>query len=127
MIFFFRIVIDTVLISYQIGICSVYIVFVSTNTKGIVDEYIKLPLFMYYAILFLPFCLTIFLRTLKILAPISFISTIFAFVSFGICAYYIFQDIPPISERPMFKDLSKYPLFIGLTMFSMEAVGVVRI
>lgn len=39
--------------------------------------------------------------------------------------YYVFQDIPSISERDMVAPLSRYPLYFGTTLFALEAVGVV--
>lgn len=39
--------------------------------------------------------------------------------------WYIFQDIPDISEREMVADITRYPLYFGTTLFALEAVGVV--
>lgn len=39
--------------------------------------------------------------------------------------FYIFDDIPPISERNLFGDMRNFSLYFGTTLFALEAVGVV--
>lgn len=38
---------------------------------------------------------------------------------------YVLQDLPSLSEREPFGDISEFPLFFGTTLFAIEAVGVV--
>lgn len=39
--------------------------------------------------------------------------------------YYVFQDLPSISERPAIAEISTFPLYFGTVLFALEAVGVV--
>lgn len=38
---------------------------------------------------------------------------------------YVLRELPSISERQPFGDISEFPLFFGTTLFAIEAVGVV--
>lgn len=39
--------------------------------------------------------------------------------------YYVFKDFPDLSDRRMVGGWSEFPLFVGTTLFALEAVGVV--
>lgn len=47
------------------------------------------------------------------------------FTGFGIIFYYIFRDLPPLSQRAPFEDIVKLPIYFGTVLFALEAVGVV--
>ncbi|XP_018325395.1 proton-coupled amino acid transporter-like protein CG1139 [Agrilus planipennis] len=119
--------VDIFLIFYQFGICCVYVLFVGVNLKDFVDVYLDKPwdIKIYMLIILIPFVLMISIRNLKLLAPFSTLANILTFVSFGIVLYYIFQDLPSISDRPAFGTLYTFPLYFGTTLFALEAVGVV--
>ena len=38
--------------------------------------------------------------------------------------YYVFQDLPSVSERPAIAPIQGYPLYFGTVLFALEAVGV---
>lgn len=76
-------------------------------------------------ILLLPFLLINSVRNLKKLAPFSTLGNFLTVVSFGIIAYYVFSDIPPLSQREAFAPISVFPLYFGTVLFAMEAIGVV--
>lgn len=46
-------------------------------------------------------------------------------VGLGITFYYLVADIPPISDRPLIADISTLPISASITMFAIEAIGVV--
>lgn len=121
-----RIMVDVFLVLYQLGICCVYVLFVAVNLKAVIDPTYQIALEFYMLMLLVPFILMNCIRNLKLLAPFSLLSNLLTFGSFGICLYYIFDDLPSISERPNFGTLYKFPLFFGTTLFALEAVGVVR-
>lgn len=52
-------------------------------------------------------------------------SIIRACLGIGLIMSYVLQDLPSISERQPFGELSEFPLFFGTTLFAIEAVGVV--
>lgn len=103
--------------------------FVAKNVKAVADQYTPsiISLEMYMLMALVPFILINCIRNLKLLAPFSLVSNIFTFISFGMCLYYIFNNMPPISDRPNFGTLYSFPLFFGTTLFALEAVGVVSI
>lgn len=47
------------------------------------------------------------------------------FVGLGFVLYYVFQDLPSVSERPAFAPIERFPLYFGTVLFALEAVGVV--
>lgn len=69
-------VVNTFLLIYQLGTCCVYVVFVSSNIKSIVDLYVeeKTDVRLYMLIILLPLILINWVRNLKYLAPFSTIA-----------------------------------------------------
>lgn len=119
------IIVDGFLIVYQLGICCVYIVFVARNIKEFVDQWYKLEVEYYCLILLLPLILLNCIRNLKLLAPFSTLANVITFIGIGLILSYVLQDLPSLSEREPFGDISEFPLFFGTTLFAIEAVGVV--
>lgn len=76
-------------------------------------------------ILLLPLILINYIRNLKLLAPFSTIANLITFVGLSMILVYMFDDLPPISEREMFGTLRNFSLYFGTTLFALEAVGVV--
>jgi amino acid permease len=93
----------------------------------VVDEYHepKLDLWLYMLMLLLPLILINWVRNLKLLAPFSTFANVVTFVGLGITLYYVFDGMPSPSERRMTGHIVDFPLFIGTTLFALEAVGVV--
>ncbi|CAG2064085.1 unnamed protein product, partial [Timema podura] len=121
-----RTVVNAFLILYQLGICCVYIVFVATNIKQVGDKYYReMNVKIYMLILLGPLILINYIRNLKLLAPFSIFANIITFVGLGITMYYLFDGIPSPLERQLVGDVKDYPLFIGTTLFALEAVGVI--
>lgn len=126
--FFYRIIVDVFMIVYQLGICCVYIVFVATNIKSVTDYYIKpLDVRLYMLMLLIPLILINYIRNLKRLAPLSTLANVITFIGLGIVLYYIFDNLPPIDSVNYVGTLKGYPLYVGTTLFALEAVGVVSI
>lgn len=116
------------LLIYQLGICCVYVVFVSTNIKSVVDEYTEPISVRYYMfMLLIPLILINWIRNLKYLAPFSTVANVITVVTFGIILYYIFREPLTLEGRHMAGKLEHYPLFFGTVLFALEAIGVVSI
>ncbi|BFG05719.1 glutamate transporter polyphemus-like [Drosophila madeirensis] len=117
--------VDGVLSLSHYGICVVYLVFVAVNMKQLLEHYVQaMDLRIYIAIVGLcsiPFFLV---RHLKYLVPFNMVANIAMYLGFFLIFYYLFQDLPPLSDRPMFNEPSKYPLFFGIVLFSVSSVGV---
>jgi len=101
----------------------VWIIFFFTQ---VLDIYIEPMNERYYMlIILLPLVAINLIRNLKLLAPFSQAANIITFVGLGIVLWYIFTDLPPINSRPLIGEPRKYTLFVGTTLFALEAVGVV--
>ncbi|KAL2748851.1 proton-coupled amino acid transporter-like protein pathetic isoform X3 [Vespula maculifrons] len=116
-----------------IGCCCVYIVFIATNLEEVVTYYTQMGqdweavnrLRLYMAAL-LPFLIVFSLvRNLKYLAPFSMLANVLIATGMGITFYYIFTDLPTISDVPNFSSWSQLPLFFGTAIFALEGIGVV--
>ncbi|XP_055599202.1 proton-coupled amino acid transporter-like protein CG1139 isoform X2 [Uranotaenia lowii] len=119
------VVVDGFLIVYQLGICCVYIVFVATNVKQLVDIYYPMDVKIHCLILLVPLIAINMIRNLKILAPFSTFANVLTFIGLGMTLYYIIDGIPSPSEREMVADIGRFPLFFGTVLFALEAVGVI--
>lgn len=125
----FRATINTFLVIDLVGCCCVYIVFISTNLKEVVDYYTATDkdLRVYMAAL-LPFLIVFNLvRNLKYLAPFSMVANALIATGMGITFYYIFSDLPTIDDVPNFSSWSQLPLFFGTAIFALEGIGVVSL
>lgn len=124
-----RATINSFLVIDLIGCCCVYIVFISTNIKEVVDYYSHTDrdVRLYMAAL-LPLLIVFSLvRNLKYLAPFSMVANALIATGMGITFYYIFSDLPSISDVPNFSSWSQLPLFFGTAIFALEGIGVVSI
>ncbi|CAH0390786.1 unnamed protein product [Bemisia tabaci] len=114
------------LILYQIGASCIYVVFMASNIKAVCDEYYaETDVRLYMVYILIPLILICWIRNLKLLAPFSSAANFVTIVSFGITFYYIFSDIPHISQRQAVGKVENMPLFFGTVLFAMEAIGVI--
>ncbi|BES98561.1 amino acid transporter [Nesidiocoris tenuis] len=119
-------IVDIFMISYQLGICCVYIVFVATNVKQVADHYwTELDVRLWSLILLLPLIAINMIRNLKLLAPFSQLANVITFIGIAIVMYYVFSDIPSMTTREYAGELRNFSLFFGTTLFALEAVGVI--
>lgn len=109
------------------GTCSVYTVIIATNFQQIAEHYLgyEVSLRLCIAALLLPLILLSWIPNLKYLAPVSMVANIFMAIGLGITFYYLTTDLPAVSERPMIAPLATMPGFFSITIFAMEAIGVV--
>ncbi|KAH8260451.1 hypothetical protein KR038_000350 [Drosophila bunnanda] len=119
--------VDLVLCCSHYGMCVVYVVFVAVGYKYIIDQYIMaFDLRIYVAIvglLNIPFFL---IRKLTSLTCINMMSNAMAYFGLIFMFYFLFIGLAPISERrPIFGDVNKMALFLGIVMFSISSVGVI--
>jgi len=92
----------------------------------VLDIYIEPMNERYYMLMMLiPLVAINLIRNLKLLAPFSQGANIITFAGLAIVLWYIFVDLPPISSRPLIGEPRNYTLFVGTTLFALEAVGVV--
>ncbi|XP_017491141.1 PREDICTED: vacuolar amino acid transporter 4-like, partial [Rhagoletis zephyria] len=74
--------------------------------------------------LLIPLILLSWIPNLKYLAPVSMVANLFMGLGLGITFYYLVSDLPPITTRE-FAKVSTLPAFFAITIFAMEAIGVV--
>ncbi|XP_055708651.1 proton-coupled amino acid transporter-like protein CG1139 isoform X1 [Phlebotomus papatasi] len=124
---FARFIINLFLVVDLIGCCCVYVVFVASNIKQVVDHYysIDLDVRVYMAFLLLPLILINLIRNLKYLTPFSMFANILIAAGMAITMYYIFSDLPSVSERHAISDIKHMPMFFGTVIFALEGIGVV--
>jgi len=110
------------------GTCSVYTVIIASNFEQLFTYYMgyELNLRYFIAILLIPLILLSYVPNLKYLAPVSMVANLLMSVGLGITFYYTLNDMPSISERPAVGSFETFPTFFCLTVFAMEAIGVVR-
>lgn len=124
---FSRILILQCLFWTYFGTCSVYTVIIATNFQQIAEYYMHttIDLRVVIACLLVPLIILCFIPNLKYLAPASMIANAFMAIGLGITFYYLVSDLPSVSERPMVGSLATLPVFFSITIFAMEAIGVV--
>nr|CAD7430353.1 unnamed protein product [Timema monikensis] len=124
--------VGTILIGSLCIYCLHILVFISfvgefCHCLQVGDKYYReMDVKIYMLILLGPLILINYIRNLKLLAPFSVFANIITFVGLGITMYYLFDGIPSPMERQLVGDVKDYPLFIGTTLFALEAVGVVH-
>ncbi|KAK9871484.1 hypothetical protein WA026_012857 [Henosepilachna vigintioctopunctata] len=107
--------------------CSCYTVIIAKNFNNVLIDYRGEPLNERLSILLLlvPLLLLSYVPNLKYLAPVSMLANVFMAVGLGITFYYMVIDMPPVSSRDLVADIGKFPVFFSLTVFAIEAIGVV--
>ncbi|KAL9905332.1 proton-coupled amino acid transporter-like protein pathetic isoform X1 [Glossina fuscipes] len=108
------------------GTCSVYTVIVAKNFEQVMEHWLgyQLSLRLLISCLLIPLILLSWIPNLKYLAPVSMIANVFMGLGLGITFYYLVMDLPPIESRG-FAHVSTLPAFFSITIFAMEAIGVV--
>lgn len=111
------------------GTCSVYTVIIASNFEQLFQHHMGFALNLRYfiAMLLIPLILLSYVPNLKYLAPVSMVANLLMFIGLGITFYYTLYDLPSISERPAVGTFATFPTFFCLTVFAMEAIGVVCI
>ncbi|XP_018567846.1 proton-coupled amino acid transporter-like protein pathetic [Anoplophora glabripennis] len=108
--------------------CSCYSVIIARNFNYVVNHYLgyEVPIRLTISLLLIPLILLAYVPNLKYLAPVSMVANVFMAVGLGITFYYLVVDMPPISSRALANsDISKFPTFFSITVFAIEAIGVV--
>ncbi|KAL5289754.1 hypothetical protein ACFFRR_009649 [Megaselia abdita] len=124
---FMRFLVNAFLVLDLLGCCCIYLVFVSTNIKQVVDYYSDsdLNIRIYIILLVIPLIFMCLIRNLKFLTPFSFIANLLMFTGIAITLYYLFSELPPPESRPGVVNYQKWPIFFGTVIFALEGIGVV--
>ncbi|XP_075230257.1 proton-coupled amino acid transporter-like protein acs [Lycorma delicatula] len=122
-----KITVQIFIVSMQIGICCVIIVFTGATFKMLIDGLlgrVTLKLWLYLILFTIPMLATALIKDLKYLAPLSFIANILLTISTFIVIFLISQDLPPISSRKYVGDFHGYPIFFGTFLFAVSSIGM---
>uniref|UniRef100_A0A1A9W4P4 Amino acid transporter transmembrane domain-containing protein n=1 Tax=Glossina brevipalpis TaxID=37001 RepID=A0A1A9W4P4_9MUSC len=125
---FIRFIVNCFLVIDLIGCCCIYLVFVGTNVKQVVDFYTQeneLSIRLWIVIITCPLLFMCLIRNLKFLAPFSMIANLLMFIGIIITFTYIFTDLPSTEGRVGVADVTQWPLFFGTVIFALEGIGVV--
>ncbi|XP_017040393.1 proton-coupled amino acid transporter-like protein pathetic [Drosophila ficusphila] len=108
------------------GTCSVYTVIVASNFEQLINYWTgtEISLRLLICALLIPLILIAWVPNLKYLAPVSMVANLFMGLGLAITFYYLVQDLPPVQERE-FVVWGTLPQFFSITIFAMEAIGVV--
>ncbi|XP_024936613.1 proton-coupled amino acid transporter-like protein pathetic isoform X2 [Cephus cinctus] len=123
-----RYLIQISLFATYYGTCSVYAIIVAANFRQIIDHYNapdKISERLTIAFLLVPMILLSWIPNLKYLAPVSMVANVFMATGLGITIYYLVWDMPPVNSVPLIAPISEFPQFFSITIFAMEAIGVV--
>lgn len=120
-------VVNVFLLIYQLGTCCVYVVFVASNIKSIVDAVYEtnVDVRLCMIIILIPLILINWVRELKYLAPFSTLANFITMVSFAIICYYLFREPINVEGKDAFGAIENFPLFFGTVLFALEAIGVI--
>ncbi|KAJ8919889.1 hypothetical protein NQ315_006418 [Exocentrus adspersus] len=108
--------------------CSCYSVIIAKNFNYVANHYLgyQVEVRITISMLLIPLIFLAYVPNLKYLAPVSMVANIFMAIGLGITFYYLVVDMPPVSERALVnEDFSKFPIFFSITIFAIEAIGVV--
>ncbi|XP_072931013.1 proton-coupled amino acid transporter-like protein pathetic isoform X2 [Epargyreus clarus] len=123
----FRIFILVSLFATYFGTCSVYTVIIAENISAVVKSHSgEMSIRLYIVTLLPPLILMSWIRNLKYLAPVSMIANIFMGAGLGITFYFLVGTSPlNMDDVSKAKNIMEWPTFFALTIFAMEAIGVV--
>ncbi|XP_028161381.1 proton-coupled amino acid transporter-like protein pathetic isoform X1 [Ostrinia furnacalis] len=121
-------IVDCSMTLAYVGVLCVYVVFIGSSFKEVLDVFypeLGLSIQVYCALTLIPLVLICQIRNLKHLVPFSALANFLILVVFTITLYYVFTDLPPVTDREMVASITQWPLFLSTVVFAMEGIGVV--
>ncbi|XP_017881279.1 proton-coupled amino acid transporter-like protein pathetic [Ceratina calcarata] len=122
-----RIFVNAALCATYVGGACVYVVFVSTSIKQVVDYHTGTDIStrMYILTLIPALLLLGQVRNLKFMVPFSMMANVSMMVGFAITLYYIFNGIEIPSDTKLIASAGQLPTFFATVLFAIEGIGVV--
>ncbi|KAF5271069.1 hypothetical protein FQR65_LT00488 [Abscondita terminalis] len=115
-------IVVTFLCSTQVGFCCVYVVFISRNTKQIMDYFgFEYSIQLHMVFILFPITLCCLVRNLKYLTPLSVLANVCMLYGITITLYYSCQK--PFSNVENFAHVKQLPLFFGTALYAFEGIG----
>ncbi|PZC75916.1 proton-coupled amino acid transporter-like protein CG1139 [Helicoverpa armigera] len=119
--------VDGILLFWQIGVCAIFLVFVAENLKQVClyaghELSLRVLICCLYPILVI-ICLV---KDLKLLAPLSTFANGCTIIGLVLIFFYLVEDDVQVDESHFaLKSLTDIPIFIGIVLYALEAVGVI--
>jgi len=119
--------VDIILGLSHYGVSVVYIVFVAVNLNQFVDEHFrKIDVRIMIAIVGI-FCIPLFLlRQLKYLVPGNILASILIFAGLLAIFWYFLRGLPSFLDMNVVGNVQDVPFALGIVLFAISSVGVVR-
>ncbi|KAL7027975.1 hypothetical protein ACKWTF_005669 [Chironomus riparius] len=109
----------------QLGFCCVYLIFVSSSIKLILEHYgINMKLAIIMTIVLVPVWFSILERKLKNIAIFSGLANICMILGVIFTVGYSLIDLPSFSERK-YVNFESLPLFFGTAIFAFEGIALI--
>lgn len=126
---FFKVLILQSLFWTYFGTCSVYTVIIATNFQQVIEHQFGIAegtysVRLYIAALLIPLIILAWVPNLKYLAPVSMVANLLMASGLGITFYYLVKD-NVVDNLPRVGKIDEFPEFFSITIFAMEAIGVV--
>lgn len=87
---------------------------------------LEYPLRMHVSYLLVPQILLNLIKNLKLLTPFSTVSNVVTIIALILVFFYLIEDDVTVdADKMKIKGFDQIPIFIGITLFALEAVGVV--
>lgn len=125
--FLFRKLVDIGIFITYFGTCSAYTVIVAKNFEKVLAYYIghETDIRLCIFALLIPLIILCYTPNLKYLTPVSMIANVFMGLGLGITCYYLVVDLPPVETSNLTAPIQTFPTFFSITIFALEAIGVV--
>ncbi|XP_055532918.1 proton-coupled amino acid transporter-like protein CG1139 [Wyeomyia smithii] len=119
--------IDYMLLVMSYFSVSVYLVFISTTMRDVINYELELQWETRTYILMTTAVVALItqVRELKYLVPFSLLANSSIFVVFIITLYYIFKEPVSIENRNLWPEWSNLPSFFGIAVYAIEGIGIV--
>lgn len=112
------------------GFCCVYMVFMPTNIKQVIDHYRPDNVFtveLLMCIIVAPLILFCMVKDLKILAPFSTFANFLMIFSMGFILFEIFFSGPlkPLDQLEMVASYKTWPIYFSSAIYAFEGISLV--
>ena len=125
-----KLTISSFLIVAQLGFCCVYLIFVPTNLKQVIDFYYPdntLSIQILMSMVLLPLALFCLIKDLKILAPFSTLANGLIIASMLVIFYELFfvGSFKSTKDLVMVNSYTKWPSYFSSAIYAFEGISLV--
>ncbi|KAF5272704.1 hypothetical protein FQA39_LY07731 [Lamprigera yunnana] len=122
------ITINIFMVSYQIGVCTSYIIFMSENIKDVYElnnPDSKIALELYMLMLLVPIFIISSVPNMKLMAKFSLLSNLICFIACAIMTKIMLHgEMPPVSKLNKTGEFLDTAVSCGIILFAISAMAV---